>query len=69
MIQIVASLTGTITRKYEDLNRLTAETTPQGSVSYTYSRTIVQFCPSKARVVSPTKNLELTVFRGCTLKV
>jgi RHS repeat-associated protein len=36
LLQIVDSLSGTITRTYDNLNRLTAETTPQGSVSYTY---------------------------------
>jgi len=30
------SIAGTITRTYDGLNRLTSETTPQGSVSYTY---------------------------------
>lgn len=34
--QIVDSQGGTITRTYDGLDRLTAETTPQGSVSYTY---------------------------------
>jgi YD repeat-containing protein len=32
----VDSIAGTITRTYDGLNRLTSETTPQGSVSYTY---------------------------------
>jgi YD repeat-containing protein len=32
-IQIVDSLSGTITRTYDNLEHLTAETTPQGSVS------------------------------------
>src|SRR5260370_25632680 len=32
----VDSISGTITRAYDDLNRLTSEGTPQGSVSYTY---------------------------------
>jgi len=34
--QIVDSANGTITRTYDGLDRLTAETTPQGTVSYTY---------------------------------
>jgi RHS repeat-associated protein len=34
--QIIDSNSGTITRDYDDLDRLTLETTPQGSVSYTY---------------------------------
>jgi len=33
---VVDSTAGTITRAYDGLNRLTSETTPQGSVSYTY---------------------------------
>jgi YD repeat-containing protein len=32
----VDSAGGTITRAYDDLDRLTSETTPQGSVSYGY---------------------------------
>src|SRR5438128_10422722 len=34
--QINDSVSGVITRTYDSLNRLTSETTPQGSVSYTY---------------------------------
>jgi len=34
--QIVDSLGGTITRAYDGLDRLTSETTPEGSLSYTY---------------------------------
>lgn len=34
--QIVDSINGTITRTYDGLDRLSSETTPQGSVSYTY---------------------------------
>ena len=34
--QTVDSSSGTITRGFDDLNRLTSETTPQGAVSYTY---------------------------------
>jgi YD repeat-containing protein len=33
---MVASVTGTITRGYDGLDRLTSEQTPQGTVSYTY---------------------------------
>jgi RHS repeat-associated protein len=33
---VVDSIAGTIMRTYDGLNRLTSETTPQGSVSYTY---------------------------------
>ena len=36
LTQIVDSASGTITRGYDGLDRLTSETTPQGSVSYTY---------------------------------
>ncbi len=36
MTQAVDSVTGTITRGYDGLDRLTSETTPQGSVTYTY---------------------------------
>ena len=36
LTQVVDSTSGTITRVYDDLDRLTSETTPQGSVSYTY---------------------------------
>jgi RHS repeat-associated protein len=36
VMQIVDSVGGTISRSYDDLNRLTVETTPQGSVSYGY---------------------------------
>jgi RHS repeat-associated protein len=36
LTQIVDSIAGTITRTYDDLDRLISETTPQGSVSYTY---------------------------------
>ena len=34
--QIVDSANGTLSRSYDGLNRLTSETTPQGSVSYAY---------------------------------
>jgi YD repeat-containing protein len=34
--QMVDSANGTITRQYEGLDRLTQETTPQGTVNYTY---------------------------------
>ncbi len=34
--QIVDSANGTITRTYDDFDRLTEETTPQGTVNYTY---------------------------------
>ncbi len=34
--QAVDSLAGTITRGYDNLDRLTSEGTPQGSVSYAY---------------------------------
>ncbi|MCW5785248.1 MAG: hypothetical protein KIT39_18180 [Nitrospirales bacterium] len=37
LVQIVDSLSGTITRIYGDLNRLTEETTLQGSVSFSCS--------------------------------
>ncbi|MFZ3381057.1 MAG: RHS repeat-associated core domain-containing protein [Candidatus Acidiferrales bacterium] len=36
LTQIVDSVTGTITRGYDGLDRLTSEQTPQGTVSYTY---------------------------------
>lgn len=36
LTQVVDSTSGTISRVYDDLDRLTSETTPQGSVSYTY---------------------------------
>ncbi len=36
LTQVVDSIAGTITRTYDGLNRSTSETTPQGSVSYTY---------------------------------
>jgi len=36
LTQVVDSIAGTITRTYDGLDRLTSETTPQGSVSYTY---------------------------------
>jgi RHS repeat-associated protein len=36
LTQVVDSVTGTITREYDGLDRLTSETTPQGSVTYTY---------------------------------
>jgi RHS repeat-associated protein len=36
MHEAVDSLTGTITREYDDLDRVSSETTPQGSVVYTY---------------------------------
>jgi YD repeat-containing protein len=35
-MQVVDSIAGTITRTYDSLDRLISETTPQGSVSYTY---------------------------------
>ena len=34
--QVVDSISGTITRGYDNLDRLTSEVTPQGAVSYTY---------------------------------
>lgn len=34
--QVVDSISGTINRGYDDLNRLTSDATPQGTVSYTY---------------------------------
>jgi len=34
--QVVDSRSGQITRTYDDLDRLTNETTPQGSIGYTY---------------------------------
>jgi len=34
--QVVDSVSGTITRGYDDLNRLTSDATPQGTVGYTY---------------------------------
>ncbi len=36
LAQVVDSLSGTITRSYDGLNRLLSETTPQGTVSYAY---------------------------------
>jgi RHS repeat-associated protein len=36
LTKIVDSMTGTITRGYDSLDRLTSEQTPQGTVSYTY---------------------------------
>ena len=36
MTQVVDSSGGTITRVYDNLDRLTSETTPQGSISYSY---------------------------------
>jgi YD repeat-containing protein len=36
LTQVVDSIAGTITRSYDGLNRITSETTPQGSVSYSY---------------------------------
>ncbi len=36
LTQVVDSGAGTITRGYDLLNRLTSETTPEGSISYTY---------------------------------
>jgi len=36
LTQVVDTVSGTITRVYDNLDRLTSETTPQGSVSYTY---------------------------------
>ncbi len=36
MTQIVDSVSGTITRTYDNLDRLTSETTPKGSIAYTY---------------------------------
>jgi RHS repeat-associated protein len=36
LMQTVDSASGTITRTYDNLNRLTSETTPQGSISYSY---------------------------------
>jgi RHS repeat-associated protein len=34
--QVVDSISGTITRGYDDLDRLTSDATPQGTASYTY---------------------------------
>jgi YD repeat-containing protein len=39
VIQVTDSVTGTITRSYDGLDRLTSEVTPQGSVSYAYYAT------------------------------
>jgi RHS repeat-associated protein len=36
LIQVTDSMTGAITRTYDGLDRVTAETTPQGTVNYTY---------------------------------
>ena len=36
LTQVVDSAGGTITRSYDDLDRLTSEITPQGSISYGY---------------------------------
>lgn len=36
LTQVVDSVTGTITRGYDGLDKLTSEQTPQGTVSYTY---------------------------------
>ncbi|WP_456726759.1 RHS repeat-associated core domain-containing protein [Bradyrhizobium sp. USDA 3397] len=36
LTQVQDSVGGTVTRAYDDLDRLTSETTPQGTVSYTY---------------------------------
>jgi len=36
LTQTVDSVSGTITRGYDNLDRLTSETTPQGSISYSY---------------------------------
>ena len=38
LTQINDSIAGLITRGYDDLDRLTSETTPQGSVTYTYDK-------------------------------
>ena len=36
MTQVVHSIGGTITRTYDGVDRLLSETTPEGSISYTY---------------------------------
>jgi YD repeat-containing protein len=36
LIRAADSVSGTITRSYDGLNRLTSEVTPQGSISYAY---------------------------------
>jgi YD repeat-containing protein len=36
MVQVVDSVTDTITRSYDGMDRLISEVTPQGSVSYSY---------------------------------
>ena len=38
LTQVVDSVTGTISRSYDDLARTRSETTPQGSVSYSYDK-------------------------------
>jgi len=38
LLQVNDSISGLITRGYDGLDRLTSETTPQGSVSYTYDK-------------------------------
>jgi YD repeat-containing protein len=37
LTQVVDSIGGTISRVYDGLDRLASETTPQGTVSYTYA--------------------------------
>ncbi|MGC4062293.1 MAG: RHS repeat-associated core domain-containing protein [Aquabacterium sp.] len=60
LTQIVDSVSGTITRAYDDLDRMTSETTPQGKVTYTYDNggrrlsTTVTNGPAGSQVVQPT---------------
>jgi RHS repeat-associated protein len=58
MRQAVDSIAGTITRGYDDLNRLTSESTAQGSISYTYDNasrraTMTVPCASGAPACAP----------------